>query len=253
MKTYYLLISALALILSCTKQEDPIIELPTEYEGEKVAIGDGFTWTYVQTDANQVPTSIGVRFDESIMDDLPTEGILPTEFTLALPSEINVPPYDHVTMDWNAHGHPPLMVYDLPHFDFHFYFMNQAERDQITPFDSVEFAKPLAPEHLAPLYLETPGGVPRMGAHIIDLTSPEIAGTGTFTHTFLYGKYDGQLNFLEPMVTKEFLDSKEHAEGEIRQPQQWMEEGYYPSSYMIHFNESESFHSLVLMNLDKND
>ncbi|WP_235297817.1 DUF5602 domain-containing protein [Portibacter marinus] len=243
----------MVLTLSCTKNEDPIVELPTEYEGQKVAIGDGFAWSYVKTDANQTPTSIGIRFDGAVMDDLPTEGLLPTEFTLALPSEISVAPYDHITMDWNAHGHPPMMVYDLPHFDFHFYFMNEAERDQITPFDSVEFNKPLAPENLAPLYAETPGGVPRMGAHIIDVTSPEIAGTGKFTHTFLYGKYNGELNFLEPMVTKEFLDSKEHVEKEIRQPEKWMEEGFYPNAYRIHYDSNEDLHSLTLMNLQKFD
>lgn len=251
MKFKYLILSLLVLALSCTENEDPMVELPTEYEGQKVAIGDGFAWTYVMTDANHTPTSIGVRFNGTIMDDLPTEGILPTEFTLELPSDIDVAPYDHITMDWNAHGHPPMMVYDKPHFDFHFYFMNQAERDQITPFDTVEFTKPLAPENLAPLYLETPDGVPRMGVHIIDLMSPEISGDGSFTHTFIYGKYDGELNFLEPMVTKEFLDSKQHVMKEIRQPEKWMEEGFYPSAYEIHFDEEEDLHSMKLMNLAK--
>ncbi len=246
----FLFLLSLVFIIACN-EEDPMIELPTEYDGPQVAIGDGFAWTYVKTDANQVPTEIGVRYDGTIMDDLPTEGLLPTEFTLALPTEIDVPPYDHITMDWNAHGHPPMMVYDLPHFDYHFYFMNEAERDQISPYDSAEFAKPLLPEHLAPMYLETPEGVPRMGAHIIDLMSPEIAGTGSFTHTFIYGKYDGALNFLEPMVTKDLIESKQHIMAEIRQPESWMESGYYPSDYMIHYDEGSDIHSLSLMNLAK--
>lgn len=248
-----IILSLFIAAVSCDKSSDPIIELPTEYEGPKVAIGDGFAWTFVETDEDQNPTVIGVRYDGTIMDNLPTEGILPTEFTLELPSEINVPPYDHVTMDWNAHGHPPMMVYDLPHFDFHFYFMNEAERDQISPYDTVEFQKPLAPENLAPLYLETPDGVPRMGAHIIDLMSPEIAGTGKFTHTFIYGKYDGALNFLEPMVTKEFIDSKEHIEQEIRQPEEWMESGYYPTHYRIHYDEGNDLHTLSMKNLKRFD
>ena len=65
---------------------------------------------------------------------------------------------------------------------------------------------------MAPLYLETPDGVPRIGAHIIDLMSLEIAGTGKFAYTFIYGKYDGELKFQETMMTKEFIDSKEQIE-----------------------------------------
>ena len=227
------------------------MEVPTEYEGPKINIGAGNAWTIVKTDDDQIPIAIGVQFDGAILDDLPQEGMLPMEYTLALPSEIAVAPYDHVTMDWNAHGHPPMMVYDLPHFDFHFYFMSDAERDQIGPFDTLEFTKPLAPEHLAPLYLETPDGVPRMGAHIIDLMSPEIAGTGTFTHTFIYGKYNGKLNFLEPMVTNSFLDTQQNITKEIRQPEQWMEEGYYPENYKIEYDGSKDQYSILLMDLKK--
>ena len=251
MKIYYLLFFALLFAIGCNKDIDPIIELPTEYEGPQVTIGDGQAWTYVTTDDNQVPTSIGVQFDGTCLDNLPTEGFLPTEFTLQLPTEINVPPFDHVTMDWNAHGHPPMMVYDLPHFDFHFYFMSEDERDQISPFDTVQFATPLAPENLAPLYLQTPDGVPRMGAHIIDLMSPEIAGSGTFTHTFIYGKYNGELNFLEPMVTKAYLDSQVDLVKEIRQPQKWMESGYYPLNYEIKYDESNDVYSMQLVDLQK--
>lgn len=251
MKLYYLFLLPILIAISCTKDSNPIIELPTEYQGKQIKIGNGHAWTYVKTNEDQVPTSIGVQFEASCLDNLPTEGLLPSEFTLELPSEINVPPYDHVTMDWNAHGHPPMMVYDLPHFDFHFYFMNEAERDHISPFDSIEFRKPLDPKNLAPLYLETPDGVPRMGAHIIDLMSTEIAGTGTFTHTFIYGKYDGELNFLEPMVTKAHLDAKQDIIKEIRQPEQWMEQGYYPLNYQIEYNETNDLYSLLLIDLQK--
>lgn len=246
-------ITFLITILGCTKELDPIVELATEYQGSNIEIGNGHAWSYVKTDDNQVPISIGIQFQGSCLIDLPTEGLLPTEFTLELPSEIAVPPYDHITMDWNAHGHPPMMVYDLPHFDFHFYFMSEAERDDISPFDTIEFAKPLDPQNLAPLYLETPDGVPRMGAHIIDLMSPEIAGTGVFNHTFIYGKYNGVLNFLEPMVTKNYLDAKEDLTKEIRQPEKWMEAGFYPLNYQINYVEEDDLYELLLIDLQKNE
>ncbi len=48
------------------------------------------------------------------------------------------------------------------------------------------------------------GGVPQMGAHWVDVTSPELNGS-TFAQTFIYGSYDGQVNFYEPMITLDFL------------------------------------------------
>ncbi len=244
----FLSIVALSLLGACSSDNDTEVT-PTEYYGERVSIGDGEAWTYVRTDDQQKPIAIGVQFDETALENLPTGSMHADEFVLHLPEDIAVPPFNHVTMDWNEHGHEPMMVYDLPHFDFHFYFMSQAERDVITPFDSVEFNIPLLPDYLAPMYLETPGGVPRMGAHIIDLLSPEIAGTGPFTHTFIYGKYDAQINFLEPMVTKAFLDSKSTIEVPIRQPQKWQKAGYYPTHYTIEYDESSKLYTLLLSEL----
>ena len=205
----------------------------------------------MKTDASQVPISIGIQFNEGALVNLPTGHMFASEYVLPLPSDIDVAPYDHITLDWNEHGHPPMNVYDKAHFDLHFYFMSGAERDQIGVFDSNEFNMPMAPEYLAPMYLETAGGVPRMGAHIIDLLSPEVAGTGEFTHTFIYGKYAAKMNFLEPMVTKEFLDSKQSAVNTIRHPAQWQTSGYYPDKYTINYDASEGLYTILLDGLQE--
>ena len=238
------------LIFACEKEE-PVIQ--TEFLGPKISIGNGQAWTFVQTDEQQEPISIGIQFDESALENLPSGSTHADEFMLALPDEIQVAPYNHVTLDWNEHGHEPMHVYDLPHFDMHFYFMSEDQRNQIGPFDSIAFNKPLPAEYLAPAYLETPGGVPRMGAHIIDLMSPEVAGTGIFTHTFIYGKYDARINFLEPMVTKDFLDSKMNMTQAIRQPAQWQRAGYYPESYLIEYDAAAAIYTISLYNLQKVD
>lgn len=237
-------------LFSCSDEESPQ-EIKTEFTGPLVNVGDGQAWTIIKTDENQVPQSIGIQFTESALTNLPTGSMHADEFMLALPSEISVAPYDHITLDWNEHGHPPMHVFDLPHFDVHLYFMSSSQRDQIGPFDSIQFNKPMDPQFMAPMYLETPGGVPRMGAHIIDLLSPEIAGTGIFTHTFIYGKYNAQMNFLEPMVTKEFLDSKQSVVQEIRHPQQWQTAGYYPDSYTIEYDDGKKTYSILLDGLEK--
>ena len=253
MKSIKLILSIMAfsLFISCSNEDENSNDLKTEFTGPQISIGNGEAWTYIQTDENQLPLAIGIQFTEEALNNLPTGSMHGNEFMLALPAEIAVAPYDHITLDWNEHGHPPMHVYDLPHFDIHFYFMSTSERDRIGPFDSVEFDMPMAPEYLAPMYLETPGGVPRMGAHIIDLLSPEVAGTGTFTHTFLYGKYKAKMNFLEPMVTKEFLESKQSVVKEIRHPQAWQKSGYYPDGYSIQFDEEERVFTILLEGLEK--
>lgn len=243
----------LCLVLSsCTELLD-LLNTPasqrTEFTGPRVAVGNGYAWTYVTLDAHEEPLTIGVRLDESALKNLPTGSPHGDEFYLPLPEDFPVAPYDHVTLDWNAKGHEPPGVYDLPHFDIHFYFMSVAERDQIGPMDTAAFNKPLLPEYLAPDYLETPGGVPRMGAHIIDLQSPEIAGSGTFTHTFIYGKYDGIVNFLEPMATQAFLESNPTVSQTIRQPEKWQRAGYYPRQYVIEYDASAETYSIELSDL----
>ncbi len=250
MKSYHFVLSLILLAgLTACKKDDP--EIQTEFKGDQVSIGDGHAWAFVRTDEQQTPVAIGLQIEEAALSNLPTGSPHGDEFVLTLPGEINVPPYNHITLDWNEHGHDPMGVYDLPHFDMHFYFMSMTARDAIGPFDTIEFNKPLPAEYLAPMYLETPGGVPRMGAHIIDLLSPEIAGTGTFTHTFIYGKYNGELNFLEPMIAMSFLQSKASVNAEIRQPQAWQRSGYYPTRYTVDFDEAAGVYTILLTDLQE--
>lgn len=246
---FYLLL-LLTFTYSCDKEEEEEM-IQTEFTGAKVNIGNGQAWSYIETDEAGTPVAIGLQFGADALENLPTGSSHADEFVLPLPTEVAVAPYDHITMDWNEHGHPPMMIYDLPHFDFHFYFISASERDLIGPFDTIQFNRPLDPEYLAPMYLETPGGVPRMGAHIIDLMSPEVAGTGIFTHTFIYGKHDAEINFLEPMVSKAFLDGKQQVRQEIRRPQAYQTSGYFPGTYTVDYDTDSRIYTLLLTDLVK--
>ncbi|WP_116105641.1 hypothetical protein [Lewinella sp. IMCC34191] len=130
-------------------------------------------------------------------------------------------------------------MYDVPHFDIHFYFISEAERNLIGPYDTMEFNRPLPAVQLPEMYIETPGGVPRMGAHVVDAISPEVNGTGPFTHTFIFGKYNGQLNFLEPMAAESWLRTFPDVYVPIRQPQTYGLSGYFPEAYVIQFAEED--------------
>ncbi len=44
-----------------------------------------------------------------------------------------------------------------------------------------------------------------MGNHLLDSRSPELKDSLPFGSTFIYGAYDGELIFWEPMITLELL------------------------------------------------
>ena len=243
-----------ALLPACRPEDLPGAET---FAGPRVAVGAGEAWTEVTLAADGAPLAVAAAFTRDALRDLPPPpsdhgGHVPAnEFVLALPEEAPVASYDHVTLDWNAAGHAPPGVYDVPHFDVHFYFIDAAERDLIGPFDSVAFNRPLPADLLPPHYIETPGGVPRMGAHVVDGLSPEIAGTGPFTHTLIYGKYDGALNFLEPMVAMSMLEEERDASARVRRPTRYGLEGYFPGVYSVRYDEADDTYRVVLFDLER--
>jgi hypothetical protein len=125
-------------------------------------------------------------------------------------------------------------LYDKPHFDFHFYIIPESERIAIPPYqiDSTGFLNFPAPGYTPATYVPTPGGVPQMGTHWIDFTSPEFNGQ-PFTQTFLYGTYNGKVAFYEPMITKAFLDANASFERPFGVAAKYKESGYYPTKMRI--------------------
>ncbi|MBK9017326.1 MAG: DUF5602 domain-containing protein [Saprospiraceae bacterium] len=243
------LLLAMTTLFTFTACEDDNPKPKTEFFGPEISVGDGKAKSFVKTDNLGEPIEIGFMFDEKALQNLPTGDPHGHEYKLKLPTDVDIAPFNHITFDWNEHGHEPPGVYDLPHFDCHFYFISEAERGAIGPNDTLQFNKPLPAENLPPNYLETPGGVPGMGAHVVDLLSPEIAGTGVFTKTFIFGKYDGELVFIEPMITMDYLKGKPNVSTPIRQPQKWQQDGYYPASYDIRYNASSKMYSIVMQGL----
>ena len=143
------------------------------------------------------------------------------EFIVPLAREVReATGVDHVGINWNPHGHDPNGIYDRAHFDFHFYRISLDERDKLVDFsenDALGAAAP--PTSVLPRdYVYAPKSfLPRMGAHWVDRHAPELNGS-PFTATFLYGFYRGELLFFEPMVTKDFLASKQTLEMKLKQP-----------------------------------
>ena len=128
-----------------------------------------------------------------------------------------------MSVDWNPARTSPRHV-RAPHFDFHFYLIDAETRDAILPGDppdlvAFEGRGSRAPGGNAAGPLRLPGRatVPKMGGHWIDPAAHEFHGA-TFDTTFIYGTWDGEVIFWEPMVTKAHIESRPDATIEIATP-----------------------------------
>lgn len=218
--------------------------------GVPVTIGDGKVRTYVVLDGKrgQMPLEIGVALDERALNSLPSDMRM-----LYLPLPAQAPaPYNFVLFDWNPNGHEPDMVYTLPHFDFHFYAVPEAEVTSIVPGPTFAADASALPTDVPPFYI-VPGppplqAVPNMGVHWLDVRSPELqklppinhpALWKEFTTTFIYGSWKGKFTFLEPMVTTAFLRSQPDTlmvistPNNAASPAAFGKAGWYPSAYRV--------------------
>lgn len=244
-----LLVFGAVLFTGCSMSQKEVSMAGT-YEGPAVAIGQGEAKTFVTLDAQGQAQTLGIRLSEAALSGLPQE-IPPHgewEYELALPAEAAGTGYKHVTVDWNPAGHIPEGVYNVPHFDFHFYAIDSAARNAITAVgEDLERAhKAPDPSHMPADYVLPPGTeVPRMGAHAIDPGSAEFQHQ-PFTQTFIYGFYDGKTIFTEPMITLEFLQTRPNTSTPVKQPQAYSPDFAYPASYGIHYDTYAKQYEITL-------
>jgi hypothetical protein len=260
-------------------------DLNREY-GMRVKVGEGSARGYVLYDQETgAPTEIGVALDERAMQGLPAPnphhappGANPHEhldnhvYLLSLPVR-GAAPYQFVELDWNPGGHEPPGVYDLPHFDFHFWTASPAERASVVPSNPQyqQNAELLPPEPQRPpsFAVAAPPGapapaVPLMGVHWADVRAPELqkelgnpAGYRPFTTTFLYGSWAGRFVFLEPMITRAHIMAKKTATDPavrdeiipIPAPAQVGTPGYYPKAYRITWDAGAKEYRIALTQL----
>ncbi len=196
-----------------------------------------------------VPKAIGVSINGKALKELSHDDEMQI-FVLQPKPPYMIEPYKHITVDWNPHGHEPMPIYTLPHFDFHFFFLSSAEREAITcqGADALVCTKAIGSSLIPADYAPTPEGVPKMGWHWVDTKSPEFNGQ-KFTATFIYGFYNAQTAFLEPMVTLEYLKSKPQAEFPVKLASNISHSGMYPKKYTVNYNYVEDTYNVALADL----
>jgi hypothetical protein len=269
-----------------SRAEDPAVR--REY-GPAVRLGEGLARTYVAfnpgNDGN--PVELGVALSENAMSGLPAPMNMSSmnadphahvdfhEYILALPEKNNTP-FKFVELDWNPGGHEPPGVYDIPHFDFHFYTVDKSVRDGIDPVKLgqdayLAMSGKLPPEDERPKHyaaLSAPGtpvmAVPRMGTHWVDLRTPELQAMFgkpeaylPFTTTFLRGSWDGRMIFWEPMITRAFIMQRKAATKpterdlviELPESKTYSPSGYYPKAYRIMWDGEQKEYRIALTQL----
>lgn len=226
--------------------------------GDPVAFGRGTIRTFVALNADRTPASLGVSFSATALDGL--SAAMPSDdigwlFRLPLPSGIAVPPYDHVAVYWNPHGHEPHGIYDRAHIDVHFFLTSPEDADRITAIDrDLEVAYRLPPASAIPAGYILPPNTQhrRMGVHWIDPEGSEFKGQ-PFTATYIVGSYDRQVNFLEPMIAYEFLKSRPNLRKPVPQSAAFARAGWYPSEWAVRWDDQRGEYLVVLDGLTWKD
>lgn len=219
--------------------------------GRRVAVGEGTVRTYAKVDCNEKPLALGIALSGSALQGLPSEKH-EYDYLLPMPEGLHLPPYEHVMINWNPHGHDPVEIYGASHFDFHFYTISNRDRKKITCMDQDETKCMKVPssEYLPPFYAPTPAGVPQMGWHWFDTRSPEFNGH-PFTSTLIYGFYNAKIAFIEPMITRDFLLQHPSFSAEIPLPQKVNKTGYYPRRYTMKYDSARDLVMIELKHFKK--
>jgi len=216
------------------------------FYGPVVQMGDGHLRSWINISRKDgEPLGIGIEITGKAFDHLPTDAtnFAANTFVLKLHQKaLAVTPFDHITINWEPEGHEPPGIYDVQHFDMHFYKISLADQMAIT---GVPGPAP-DPGYLPASYVIRAATVPQMGTHWIDPSSPELHGA-PFTHTFIYGSNNGHVHFLEPMITKAYLLSGAMVSKAIPQPIHFAPSNkYYPSTYKIWKNSENGRHYVAL-------
>lgn len=255
-----LVAGAMAVLIGCGRW--PLDGSTERILGWRSDLGNGTVSSYAEFEDSGAPTAIGVVFSASALDGLPSEpsdrhhcvdrnkdGVVDQpaeclnthEFVIPLPDAVTRRsdiPFKWTLLNWNPVGHIPPEVYDLPHFDIHFYIEPIANifaiesglcGPEFIRCDQFEVAKkPIPPNYIHPDFKDVDAAVPAMGNHLIDLTSPEFHKQ-VFTRTWIYGVYDSKIIFYEEMVTRAFMLSKPNTCFPIKSAPAVGLSGFYPT------------------------
>lgn len=214
---------------------------------DRKPLGKGWVYSWAEFSKRKKPLALGLSITGSATKTAPDEMLM---IHLKPKKNHYIPPFKHFSVDWNPHGHEPMGIYTVPHYDFHFFTIPQNVVHNITcqGADALNCMQAVAAPLLPANYIPTPEGVPMMGWHWVDVTSPEFNGQ-PFSATFIYGFYKGKTAFLEPMVALDYLQTKPNSIYPVKQQPAVSEDGYYPQNYTVSYNAVKDVYDVAFVNL----
>jgi len=213
----FTVVFAMVMLAGCAEKPAPQPEAQQVQGGcADVFGGNVCTWGTILADK---VTEFGATIPMATIEAAPLEAEMvwppKPEALIPLPEPVSqATGFKYLSVYWEAHGHPPAL-FMTPHFDFHFYTTDQAS---VATIDCSNQTKPAA---LAPGYalpdIEIPGlgtlvgiCVPGMGMHA--MPEAEINVQTPFGASMLFGYYDQNLIFVEPMIARaKLLEAKTFA------------------------------------------
>ena len=257
------LLAGLVILAGCAAPDPRAATGATRLLGGQSVLGKGRVASYAELNPQAEPTAIGIVFSPTALDGLPTdhaglrhcfdrnkdgtvdrateclhtyEHVLPLPDAVAQREDI---PFKWVLLNWNPMGHIPPGIYDVPHFDVHFFLEPVASvlaleagpcGPEFIRCDQFEVGKrPLPPNYMHPDFRDVDAVVPAMGNHLVDLSGPEFGQQQPFTRSWIYGVYGGKVTFYEEMVSRATLLGKPRACSVIKSPPAVATSGFYPT------------------------
>lgn len=231
-KIFFLVLVAAVSFTSCKKEDSDKSGI---FKGPETILYHGKAWTWIQLNKEGNPERVAISVNDDALnsvkigDDNTGDHAHNDHLILKFHPKADVTPFKHVWLNWNPSGHPPVGIYNKPHFDFHYYMASPEERE--TFVDQAKLDASLPAGYLPANYIGI-DPVPTMGKHYVDVTSPELNGH-PFSQTFIFGSYDAKLAFWEPMITLEFLKNTTDFVRDIPQPAKFQKTGYYPTKMRV--------------------
>ena len=272
------LTGAVALLLTASGSAAPGAA-PDRVSGWRAQLGKGDVASFAELQPTGAPTTLGIAISADALASLPpepsdhhhcfdrdgdgvtshaTECAHTHEFVIPLPDAVSQRddvPFKWVLLNWNMHGHMPPGIYDVPHFDVHFFI--QSIEDVFAIHDGPCGPEMVNCDHFATAKLPLPDGLmhpdfkdvdavaPAMGNHLIDLDGHEFHGM-PFTMSWIYGVYGGRVTFYEQMVALDFLQSRPNACAPIKATPSVAVAGYYPTQRCVRYDAASDAYVVSL-------
>lgn len=147
--------------------------------------------------------------------------------------------FNHLEMHWNPNGHEPACCWGVPHFDLHFFGIPEKSVRAIGDKDP---APPTAAQiPVGYIYPGAKESVPQMGVHAV---LPENVTPGhVMKADMLAGFWNGEMHFIEPMITRKVFLQKKSFTLPVPRPQELKRRTLYPTRFIARYDgKARAYH-----------